>query len=91
VVANFAVVVVLAEVEPVAVIKSGVVIHSVVVIDSVVESGVVVLVLVVVNRVGLVGIVVGVGGLVVYSHVMMLCWANLAFGILLQQTNFYHC
>ncbi len=68
-------------------------IHSVVVIDSVVvvESGVVVLVLVVVNRVGLVGIiVVGVGGLVVYSHVMMLCCANLALGILLHHAKFYH-
>ncbi len=85
-------VVVLAEVEAVAVIKSGVVIHSVVVIDSVVvvESGVVVLVLDVVNRVGLLGIVVGVGGLVVYSHVMMLCCANLALGILLHHAKFYH-
>jgi len=64
----------------------------VVVIDSVVvvESGVVVLVLVVVNRVGLVGIVVGVGGLVVYCQVMMLCCANLALGILLHHAKFYH-
>jgi hypothetical protein len=44
---------------------------------------VVVVVVVVVKRVGLVGGVDGCGGLVVYSHVLILYSPNLARGILL--------